>query len=107
MNTTLSIDFGSPVSFSSMVPAPDSVNMTGMSFIAPEKICQIVRDGLVFHVTFEQNKNLQAVKIFWVTTIIAALLGLFFDQCFKWGKYLKQKRKMEKRKMERMKQNLN
>ena len=107
MNTTLSIDFGSPVSFSSMVPEPDSVNMTGMSFIAPEKICQIVRDGLVFHVTFEQNKNLQAVKIFWVTTIIAALLGLFFDQCFKWGKYLKQKRKMEKRKMERMKQNLN
>jgi len=107
LKSSLSIDFGSPVTFSSMVPEPDSVNMTGISFIAPEKICQIVRDGLVFHVTFEQNKNLQAVKIFWVTTIIAALLGLFFDQCFKWGKYLKQKRKMEKRKMGRMKQNHN
>ena len=84
-----------------MTPEPDSVSMTGMSFTSPEKILKITSDGIVFHVTFEQNKNLQAVKIFWVTTIIAALLGLFFDQAYKWGKYLKQKRRMEKRKKER------
>ena len=101
LKSTLSIDFGSPVTFSSMTPEPDSVSMTGMSFTSPEKILKITSDGIVFHVTFEQNKNLQAVKIFWVTTIIAALLGLFFDQAYKWGKYLKQKRRMEKRKKER------
>lgn len=104
LKSTLSIDFGSPVTFSSMTPAPDSVSMTGMSFTSPEKILKIISDGLVFHVTFEQNKNLQAVKIFWVTTILAALLGLFFDQTYKWGKYLKQKRQMEKRKRKRHEQ---
>ena len=93
---TLSIDFGSPVTL-----APDSISMTGMSFIAPETVQKIIRDGLVFHVTFDQNKNLQAVKLFGITTFIAALFGVLLNQVFKWWNYKAQKRRLEKRLKER------
>lgn len=105
LRTTLSIDFGSPVTISNMAPAPDSVSMTGLSFLSKEKVERIIRDGLVFHVTFDQNKNLQAVKLFWVTTIIAALFGLIFDQSFKWWRYHDQRRRNRKRLTARVKQN--
>ena len=105
LNTTLSIDFGSPVTLSNMEPAPDSLSMTGLSFLSKEKVDKIIRDGLVFHVSFDQNKNLQAVKLFWVTTIVAALFGLIFDQAFKWWRYHNQRRRNRKRLAERIKQN--
>ena len=89
-----------------MAPAPDSVSMTGLSFLSKEKVERIIRDGLVFHVTFDQNKNLQAVKLFWVTTIIAALFGLIFDQSFKWWRYHDQRRRNRKRLTARVKQNV-
>lgn len=98
LELTLSVDFGSPVTLSSMEPAPDSLSMTGLAFYSKDKIDAIIRDGLVFHVTYDENKNLQGVKIFWVTTIIAALLGLLCNQSFKWWHYNRQKRKLEKRK---------
>ena len=97
LKTTLSIDFGSPVTLSTMAPAPDSVSMTGLSFISPDKVQKIIRDGLVFHVTFDQNKNLQAVKLFGLTTFIAALFGILLNQLFKWGNFLIHKRRLEKR----------
>ena len=97
LNTTLSIDFGSPVTLSAMEPAPDSVSMTGLSFISPEKVQKIIRDGLVFHVTFDQNKNLQAVKLFGLTTLIAALFGILLNQIFKWVNFMIHKRRLEKR----------
>lgn len=105
LSTTLSIDFGSPVTISNMAPAPDSVSMTGLSFLSKEKVERIIRDGLIFHVTFDQNKNLQAVKLFWVTTIVAALFGLIFDQAFKWWRYHDQRRRNRKRLTARVKQN--
>ena len=101
LELTLSVDFGSPVTLSSMEPAPDSLTMTGMAFFSKDKIDTIIRDGLVIHVTYEENKNLQAVKLFWVTTIIAALLGLLCNQAFKWWHYRAQKRRLEKRVKER------
>ena len=105
LKTTLSIDFGSPVTLSNMEPAPDSLSMTGLAFFSKEKVDKIIRDGLVFHVSFDQNKNLQAVKLFWVTTIVAALFGLIFDQAFKWWRYHDQRRRNRKRLAERNKQN--
>ena len=97
MQLSMSVDFGSPVTLSTMEPAPDSLFMTGFSFYSEDKIKKIIKDGLVFHVTYDENKNLQAVKLFWITTIIAALLGILLNQSFKWWKHIVQKRRLEKR----------
>lgn len=97
MQLSMSVDFGSPVTLSTMEPAPDSLFMTGFSFYSEDKIKKIINDGLVFHVTYDENKNLQAVKLFWITTIIAALLGILLNQAFKWWKHIVQKRRLEKR----------
>ena len=100
MRLTLAVDFGSPVTLSNMEPEPDALSLTGMSFLSKDKIDAIMRDGLVFHVTYDENKNLQAVKVFWITTIIAALVGVLLNQVFKWWHFLAQKRKLEKRRRE-------
>ena len=83
------------------MPAPDSLSLTGMSFYSQDKIDAIIRDCFVFHITYDENKNLQGVKIFWVTTIIAALLGLLCNHSFKWWHFNMQKRRLEKRRRER------
>ena len=93
---TLDIDFGSPISVSNMIPEPDAVSMTCVEFSDPKKIEEIVRDGLVFHVKFLQNENLQSMKLFWLTTIIAALVTWIATTLFKWIRYSRNRRRIKR-----------
>lgn len=90
---TLSIDFGTPISASKMNPEPDYYTVSGMSFSSPEKIRRILEKGLVFHVKYIGNENMQSMKLFFLTTIIAALATWLFSTLFKWAVYRIRKRK--------------
>ena len=93
---TLDIDFGSPISVSNMIPEPDDISMTCVSFSDPKKISKIIYDGLIFHVKFLQNENLQSMKLFWLTTIIAALVTWIATTLFKWIRYSRNKRRINR-----------
>ncbi len=80
----LFIDFGSPISVSGMLTEPDRKGMTYIQFNQPSKIREIFRNGLVFHVKFLHNENIQNIKLFWITTIITALLTWLVTILFKW-----------------------
>lgn len=92
----LEIDFGSPISVSNMIPVPDVISMTCVSFFDPKKIYSIIENGLVFHVKFLQNENLQSMKLFWLTTIIAALVTWIATTLFKWIRYSRNKRRIKR-----------
>lgn len=70
----LTIDFGSPVEFSMMDPAPDKTDMTRITFTDSDKIQAVIDDDLLFHVTYLQNRNIQSVKLFFLTTVLTVLL---------------------------------
>lgn len=96
---TLSIDFGSPVSFSEMTPMPDEITMTGMLFKDQKKIQEIISNGIVFHAKLIHNENLQGVKMFWITTVIAALITLLAKQIYKLVRHLIHYRNLKKRRL--------
>lgn len=89
---SLMIDFGSPISTSGMSPEPDAFGMNFISYTDPKKIRAILQDGLVFHVKFLQTENLQSMKLFWLTTVITALVTWMASIIIKWVRYSRRKR---------------
>lgn len=82
-NLSLTLDFGSPISVSEMYPEPDVVSMHSIYFNEAWKIKYIEDNNLVFHVKFVHNDNIQSVKMFWITTMIALFISLFVNNIIK------------------------
>lgn len=75
-NLKLYLDFGAPISTSHMMPEPDYADMKGIGFANQNKIKSIEKDGLAFHVEYLHNKNMQSMKMFFLTTLITAVITL-------------------------------
>ncbi len=81
---SLTIDFGAPITTSEMIPSPDRYELARITFDDPKKIEKIIHNGLIFHVRFPHNDNLQSVKLFCLTTIIAAIFTWLMSTLWKW-----------------------
>lgn len=86
------VDFGSSITPSHMIPEPDHITMTGVVFDSPEKIREIISRGLVFHVRYMQNQNIQSMKLFWLSTLLTVLATWLLTTLFKWFQHLFQNR---------------
>ena len=71
----LSFDFMGVVNFSNMYPSPDKITMTGMEFTDSIKLNNILSNGITFHSSFPQARNLQTIRV----SILSLFLSLFFS----------------------------
>lgn len=71
----LSFDFMGVVNFSNMYPSPDKITMTGMEFTDSVKLKEILWNGITFHSSFPQARNLQTIRV----SILSLFLSLFFS----------------------------
>lgn len=75
----ISIDFNGATTFSEMYPKPDRIEMTRIFFNDPEKLKYISKNGVFFNAKFSELENLQMIRLFFLTTILGFLMGLFFS----------------------------
>ena len=75
----LEIDFIGATDFSAMLPAPDEVSMSSVIFTDPNKIDQILHNGLKFHATFPEMQNKQTIRVFALTGVLGFILTIFFS----------------------------
>lgn len=73
---TISIEFYGATTFSNMFPQPDKISMSGIEFNRPEKIQEIQKDGLRFHVDFLELKEMAAMRILVLTTLLSVCIAL-------------------------------
>ncbi len=73
-STTLSVDFCGVAEFSQMIPEPDEVGMSSVVFTDFDKIEQIERDGLKFHARFKEVENMQQIRLFLLTSVMAGII---------------------------------
>lgn len=73
-STTLSIEFCGVAEFSQMIPQPDEVGMSSVVFTDYDKIEQIESDGLKFHARFKELENMQQIRLFLLTSIMAGII---------------------------------
>lgn len=66
----LTFDFVGATDFSEMIPEPDSINMSSITFSDPHKIMQIKEKGLKFHAHFKERDGLQTIRLFAVTALM-------------------------------------
>ena len=66
----LTFDFVGATDFSEMIPEPDSINMSSITFSDPQKIMQIKEKGLKFHAHFKERDGLQTIRLFAVTALM-------------------------------------
>lgn len=75
----LRIGFGGATEFSPMYPTPDRIEMSSVIFSDPEKLKIIGEQGLRFNARFKELENLQMIRLFFITTVLGFLIGLFFS----------------------------
>ena len=85
----LDIDYKGAAEFDFLRPAPDSMTISSIHYSNPEKINQIAKDGLKYQVRFPELENMQEIRIFFATMLLAGLLGVFFNVLYRllrpWG----------------------
>lgn len=85
----LDIDYKGAAEFGFLRPAPDSMTISSIHYSNPEKIDQIAKDGLKYQVRFPELENMQEIRIFFATMLLAGLLGVFFNLLYRllrpWG----------------------
>jgi len=72
----LTFQFVGATEFSDMIPEPDVMTMSSISFTDQRKIRQINQNGLRFHVRFKELENRQNVRLFFLTSTMSALLTI-------------------------------
>lgn len=72
---TISIEFYGATLFSNMYPVPDKTTMSGIEFIKPEKIQEIISNGLRFHTEFLEFKETAAMRVFILTALLSLLIA--------------------------------
>ena len=80
---TLIINFGGATEFSPMYPTPDRVDMSCIIFEDLEKLKIIAEQGLRFNAKFKELENVQMIRLFFITTVLGFLIGLFFSSVWK------------------------
>ncbi len=74
----LCIDFVGATEFSKLVPEPDIIDMSCITYTDPAKIYKIRKQGgLKFHAIFKELQNLQQIRTFSVTAIMSAFVLVF------------------------------
>lgn len=73
-STRLKVDFCGVSEFSQMLPEPDEVGMSYILFTDFEKIEQIEKNGLLFHAKFKELENMQQIRLFLLTSIMAGII---------------------------------
>lgn len=73
----LKIDFVGATEFSKMIPEPDTIGMGCIVYNDPLKIYRIRTNGLQFHARFLELENIQQIRVFTVTSIMAAFVIVF------------------------------
>lgn len=76
---TLSLSFGSPSEFIFSVPVPDIVDESAIWYKDQNKIKQLQEHGLSLTVKFPLMENLQTMKSFLFTSILAFLFALLYN----------------------------
>lgn len=75
----LDIDYKGAADFGVLVPSPDSITISSIHYYSPEKINQIAKDGLKYQARLPEMENMQEVRIFFATMVLAGLFGVFFS----------------------------
>lgn len=72
----LKFDFVGATDFSEMIPKPDTIAMSSITFSNPKKIAQIKENGLSFHAHFKEKDGLQTIRLFAVTALMCVFTPL-------------------------------
>ena len=80
---SITINYKGAAEFGKLIPAPDVHTMNAIRFTDAAKIDEICSHGLSYHVSFPDMENIQDVRIFGLTMIIAMLVGVFFGLLYK------------------------
>ena len=59
-----------------MIPKPDTIAMSSITFSDPKKIAQIKKNGLSFHAHFKEKDGLQTIRLFAVTALMCVFTPL-------------------------------
>lgn len=85
----LDINYKGAAEFGFLRPAPDSMTISSIHYSTLDKINQIAIDGLKYQVRFPELENMQEIRIFFATMLLAGLLGIFFNLFYRllrpWG----------------------
>ena len=76
---TVSIEFYGATLFSDMYPKPDKITMSSINFTSPDKIQEIMNNGLKFHAEFIELKELSAMRLFILTAIMSAMVAFIVN----------------------------
>lgn len=79
----LDIDYKGAAEFGLLFPKPDSMTISSIHYYTLEKINQIFKDGLRYQVRFPELGNMQEIRIFFATMVLAGLLGIFFNLLYR------------------------
>ena len=71
---SLRIDFCGVTEFSHMIPEPDERGMSYIVFSDTKKINRILINGLEFHASFKELSNMQQIRLFLLTSIMAGIV---------------------------------
>ena len=92
----LDIDYKGTTEFGVLIPKPDSITISSIHYYTPEKINQIAKNGLKYQIRLPEMENMQEVRIFFATMVLAGLLGVFFSILYRlfkpWGVRIWQKK---------------
>lgn len=80
---TISIEFYGATIFSNMHPEPDKISMSGIEFTSPDKVEDIIKNGLRFHTEFLELKGLAAQRSFILAALVSLLIAVFCELLFK------------------------
>lgn len=81
---TISIDFYGATIFSNMYPNPDKTTMSGIEFTSPDKVNEIIKNGLRFHAEFLELKEMAAMRIFVLTSLLSLFIALIANYITKY-----------------------
>ncbi len=81
---TISIEFYGATLFSNMYPEPDKTTMSGIEFTSPDKVNEIIKNGLRFHTEFLELKEMAAMRIFILTALLSLFIALIANAITKW-----------------------
>ena len=69
-NTSLKIEFGANTEFSKMIPEPDIISMSSITFNDVKKIKVIEEKGIWFQTKHTYQENIQSIRLFVITSIL-------------------------------------
>ncbi len=79
----LEVDYVGPAEFSEhIIPEPDTLTLSSIIYTNKEKIKQIGKNGLRYHVRFPDMENIQEARIFILSGLVTGLSALFLRYLF-------------------------